>query len=182
MKRPDRFQVVLALLGVAAAVILLALLSNLRSPQPLRYRLDFDDRGPELLTVTIYDLAPDSLALVPLEREVMAGSARRDVVRDLVAYLAEPSGDGRAPLPPGTHLLHYFEGEDGEATLDLSAEIQSVPGDGGILEERLRLTALVRTLSENLDGVKRVRLLALGQPLERWGEHLTLGPSVDVNL
>jgi hypothetical protein len=182
VKRPDPLSAVLGLLGVAAAVILVFLLLNLREAQPLRYRLDLAERGAPLRTVTVYVLDVDSLALVPLKREVLAGSARRDLVRELVAYLAETSPGTRTPLPPGTELLHYFEDGAGEAVLDLSAEIQRIPSQGGILEERLRLAALVRTLAENVDGVERVRLLAQGQPVERWGDHLTLGPSLEVTL
>jgi hypothetical protein len=45
----------------------------------------------------------------------------------------------------------------------------------------LKLSALTRTLAENLDGVERLRLLVNGQPLVRWGEHLRPGPVLEVS-
>jgi hypothetical protein len=48
------------------------------------------------------------------------------------------------------------------------------------LEERLRLSALCRTLGESLPGVERMRFLVHGQALDRWGGHIQVGPSIAV--
>ena len=129
------------------------------------------DRGTPLRTVTIYYLAADSLALAPQQREILGGKSRREQAQALVKYLSQSSGGLRAPLPPGTDLVHYFEDTDGLAVLNFNERIAVVRGQG-IAEERLRLSALVRTMAENMSGVKRVRLLMLGRPLEGWGAHL----------
>jgi hypothetical protein len=169
---------VLVGLGALAAV---GRLVNLRQPAPLRYRADLTEKGQALRSITVYYVDEGSLALVPRQREVLGGRSPRHVADDLVTYLTlEPEGC-LAPIPPGASLLHVFVSDEGEATLDFSAEIESGEG-AGIFEDRQKLLALARTMVENLDGVERIRLLVLGRPLERWGAHLALGPGgyVDV--
>jgi hypothetical protein len=160
--------------GAVAAVALVIMLINLRSPAPLRYRIDLEDRGTRLSTVTVYYLHPQTQALVARDREVLGGRPRREVAANLVDYLSQGSGELAPVLPPGTRLLHFFVTGDGEAILDLSAQVQSVRA-AGILEERRKLTAISRTMAENLEGVERVRLLVLGRPLDRWATHLRPG-------
>jgi spore germination protein GerM len=160
------------LAGFVVAAIAVAVLLNLRSgEQPVRYRVDLSRRGVELSTVTLYYLDADSLKLVPVQREVVAARSRRELAQDLVAYLAESTGGERPPLPAGTRLLHFFENGTGQATLDFNAQVEYLQANG-IEEEELRLTALIRTLGENLPGIQSVRLLALGRPLQHWGGHL----------
>jgi spore germination protein GerM len=172
MNLRDRPWVVWTVAGFAVAAIGVVVLLNLRSTQqPVRYRVDLSRRGPELSTVTLYYLDADSLKLVPVQREVVAAHSRRELAQDLVAYLAEPAGKTRSPLPPGTRLLNFFENGSGQATMNFNAQIEYLEANG-IEEEELRLTALTRTLGENLSGVVSVRLLVLGRPLSHWGSHL----------
>jgi spore germination protein GerM len=169
--------------GAAVVVGLAALFVSvrlLREPQPLRYRIDLSERGTALQTVTVYYLDPDSLALAPREREVLAGSDRQALAQELVAFLSEPGEGTRPALPTGVELLHFFEDGNGEAVLDFDQTIQDVSAES-IQGERLRLSALTRTLAENLSGVERIRLLVHGQPLLRWGEHLRPGPVLEVS-
>ena len=149
--------------------------------QDLRERINAGgfDRGVGLATVTVYYLASDSLGLVAREREVLDGLPRPDLARDLVGYLADPPPGLRSPLPRGTRLLHFFEDGDGEAILNFDDGITKVRGRS-IPEERLRLSALTRTLADNLPELARVRLMVHGRPLTRWGSHLEPGPSLEV--
>jgi hypothetical protein len=172
--------VVWTLAGFAVAALCVVVLLNLRSaPEAARYRVDLSRRGVELSTVTVYALDADSLKLVPVQREVVAARSRRELAQDLVAYLAEPAGDNRAPLPPGTRLHHFNENGSGQATLNFNAQIEYLQADG-IEEEELRLAALTRTLGENLPGITSIRLLALRRPLKRWGGHLQPEGAVEV--
>lgn len=164
--------VVWTLAGFAVAAVGVVVLLNLRSaPEPVRYRVDLSRHGVELSTVTLYYLDADSLKLVPVQREVVAARSRRELAQDLVTYLTEPVQGQRAPLPPGTRLEHFFENGTGQATLDFNAQVEYLKANS-IEEEELRLTALIRTLGENLSGIKTVQLLALGRPLRHWGSHL----------
>lgn len=174
-----RWWVILSVSGAVVSAVLVIMLLNLRSSQPLRYRVDLNRKGDALQTVTLYYLKPDSLELVTVEREVLGGRTRRDLASDLVNYLSIPAEPYRSPLPAGTRLLNFFESGDGEAVMNFNAQIGFVGGDG-ILEEKLRLSALTRTLAENLGGIKKVRLLMLSRPLEHWGNHLDPGEAVEV--
>jgi hypothetical protein len=181
VKRPSRrLWLVLGALGVVRALSVWVTLHSLREPQPLRYRLDLAERGTGLNTVTVYTLAPDSLVLVPLDRHVLAEDTRREMVEELVAYLSEAADPALAPLPEGTRVLHFFEDGEGEAVIDFNARFEDMRA-AGIREERLKLTALVRTLAENLDGVERIRILVNGRPLDRWGDHLKPEPVLEVD-
>jgi len=179
MKSRRRLWIGLGAAAVVAAGVALIMLARLHEPQVLRYRVDLSSRGTELQTVTIYYLAADSLALVPREREVLGGNPRRVLAQDLVTYLTESPEGLRAPLPGGSRLLNFFEDGQGEAVLNFNEGIGGVRGRG-ITEERLRLAALVRTVSENVGGVDRMRFLILGRPLDRWGSHLSLAPTLEV--
>jgi spore germination protein GerM len=181
MKRPSRrLWLILGAAGLVLAVAVFFVLRGLREPQPLRYRLDLTERGAAVAPVTVYYLAADSLALVPAPRHVLGEGSRRQMAEELVSYLSEDTDTERAPLPPGTRVIHFFETGDGEAVVDLNARFQDVRAEG-IREERMRLSALVRTLAENLDGVERIRILVHGRPLDRWGEHLEPGPVLEVD-
>jgi spore germination protein GerM len=167
-------------LAVTIAVIVIAFSLDRRDIEPLAFRLDLADRGVALQTTTVYFLAADSLRLVADTREVPPGGDRSQLAQELVAHLAEAPENRRAPLPEGTALLHYFETGTGEAVLDFNARVTAIAGRG-ILEERMRLDALARTMTESLPGVERLKLLVHGRPLERWGEHVELGPTVEAN-
>lgn len=179
MKRSRRFWFIVGGTAVAAAAVLLVMLARLHEPQVLRYRVDLAGRGTELQTVTIYYLAADSLALVPREREVLGGGPRRTLAQNLVEYLTESPEGLRSPLPAGVRLLNFFEDGQGEAILNFNEGIAGVRGRG-ITEERLRLAAVIRTVAENVGGVDRMRFLILGRPLEQWGDHLALEPTLEV--
>lgn len=180
MKPVSKTVALFVVLAVALGVALIFLAVDLRAPRTLRQPVDTAFPGTELRTVLVQYMAADSLALIPLPREVMVSEGRRGLVRDLVAHLATAPNGLRAPLPPGTHLLHYFEAEGGGVILDLSAEMETLSAES-IEEEHLRLAALVRTLAENVEGVKRLRFLVQGNPLDAWGRHLRPGPWLEVD-
>jgi len=162
-----------ALLLAAAVVTLALLLDDLRTPQPLRFRMDLAARGTPLKTVTVYLAHPDSSKLVPVTREIVVGENESRTAGDLVAHLTRSSAEGDAPLPEGTELLHFFRDGEGGVVLDFNEKLIEVEARG-IGEERLRLDALTRTVTENLDGIGRLWILVHGRPLERWGTHLDL--------
>ena len=172
--------VLFGVFGTALAAGLIVLGLNVRAPHTFRQPLDMSDPGTGLKTVLVYYVETDSLRLVPRPRDVTSGLGRRGMVSDLVSYLSRSEGSYQAPLPDGTELLHYFEADPGSIVLDLNAPMTNL-GARSIDEERLRLTALARTVGENVDGVKRIRLLVLGTPIERWGRHLRPGPWVVVD-
>jgi hypothetical protein len=170
----------LALLaGLAAVIVVYLVLDRQRTPPDLRRRADLADPGLTLRSVTLYVVEPDSLLLVPLDREVMAGEGTGAMVRVLVEQLAEPRERLVAPLPEKARVLHCFQVGESELVLDFNAALTAA-AEGNIVMEELRLAALCRTLADNLPGVTRVRLLVHGQPLTRWGDHLAIPGVLEV--
>jgi hypothetical protein len=167
------------LLAVAAAAVVYLVLDRQRTPPDFRFRVNLGDQGVVLRTVTVYVVEPDSLALVPLSREVLAEDGLGPLVRMLVEQMAEPREGLRAPLPPGARVLHCFRVGGAELVLDFNEALGGTAG-GNIVLEQLRLMALCRTLADNVPGVSRVRLLVHGQPLTRWGDHLALPEAVEI--
>jgi len=175
---PGRLGWTLLGLAVVALAVLGWLLFGLRQPQPVPVGLDLTDPGPALRTVTVYYLEPDTLLLRGEQRQVFAGQADRGLISELVATLGRSGATFRAPLPEGTHLLHYFEeGAGGEIVLDFDHTIESWEG-ASLWEEQLRFTALARTFAENLGPDRKLRLLVEGRPLARWGRHIRLDPVI----
>ncbi len=167
--------VVIAAVTLAAAAVFV----NLRQPDSVHYQLDLTGRGTALRPVVVYYISADSTALAPRRREVLAESSRQDLARDLVTFLTRPAPGLETPLPSGTELLHYFEDGEGTAVLDFNRRFAAVEGKG-ILEERLKLSAFVRTLGENLPNIREVRVLVEGRPLTTWGRHLEPGSRLEV--
>ena len=162
-------------LGLAALLGLGLVLTQLQQPQHFADVMDMKPSGVSLRTVTVYYVASDTLLVVPRERAIVDRGSRKSVVEELILFLSESGADHRAPLPPGTRLNHVFENGEGELVLDFSGPLDAVSG-GSVLEDRLRLTALARTLAENVEGLERLRILVHGRPLTHWGRHIHLEP------
>lgn len=175
----ERPVLIAMMLFLAALVGVYAVVDAFRTSRVLSDTVNLDRRGQELTTVTVFHLNPGGLTLVPGARAVPVRSNQTQTARDLITFLRESPEGLASPLPPGTRLLHCFVSPRGEITLDFSAEILNLPG-GSVQEDRLRLSALLRTLSENLGPVESVRLLVEGKPLQQWGRHLRLDASIDM--
>ena len=170
----------IALILFAAALVgVYAVVDTFRASRVLGDTVNLDRTGQPLTTVTVFHVDPDSLAVVPGTRAIPVRANQTQTARDLMTFLRESPGRLASPLPADTRLLHCFVSPRGEITLDFSAEILNLPG-GSVQEDRLRLSALLRTLSENLGPLESVRLLVEGKPLHRWGAHLRLEASVDM--
>lgn len=162
--------------AAAAIAVVVTLLLVPREPERLGAPLDLEADGFALRSATVYYLAEDSLSLVPAERHVLGHDTLREQVEDLVDLLASPAAGLRAPLPAGVRLLHVYWSEQ-TLVLDFTLALEGMAGMS-ILEDRLRLSALVRTLAQNVGNADRIRLLVHGRPLTRWGEHLVLDPVI----
>lgn len=170
----------LILLGIAVVLLVgfALVVRGLRQPQEFAPGIELAEEGVHLRTTTVYYLAADTLSLAPRERELLVRSSRRALTEDLVGFMTQPAEGVRPALPEDTRLLHVFE-RDGELVLDFSVGLETM-ASRSVLEDRLRLTAFLRTLVENLDRLERVRLLVHGRPLEVWGAHIRLEPVIDV--
>ena len=173
----DKKPLIPVVLFLAAVIGVFAVVQNFRTTSILTDPIDMRKTGQSLTNVTVFYLDVDSLSVVPSTRSVAVRVNQTEFIRDLITFLWESPGSLEAPLPHNTRLLHCFVSSRGEITLDFSAEILELPG-GSIQEERLRLSALLRTLSENISPLDKVRLLVEGKSLEQWGSHLRLDQAI----
>jgi hypothetical protein len=125
-------------------------------------------------TARLFFASRDGAGLVSETRDLPDVADRRDRVAALIAELDRgPRGGGVATLPPGTTVLHVYLDERGLMTLDLSRAFQE-RFEGGTTAEYLAVASLVRTLSANVPGVKRVLIVCGGAPVATLGGHLPL--------
>jgi spore germination protein GerM len=122
----------------------------------------------------LWFVARSGEALVSEPREVIEQAGLHERVAALLDELVRgPTGAGLTLLPAGTTLRHAYLDERGLLTLDLSGVFRS-GFRGGAGAEELAVGALVRTLGDNLPGVKWVMIVCEGVPLASLGGHLPL--------
>lgn len=125
--------------------------------------------------VTLYFADPQWTRLVP-EKATMANEPDkgRKITR-LVELLARgPTGEAGPVLPRTAKARQVFLGRDGLAIIDLDAGFEELRGQG-VAAELLTVFAIVHTVTQNVDGISSVRLLAGGREIE------TLAGNVSIN-
>lgn len=140
-----------------------------------------DSANSGMKAVRLYFASPDGDSLVIETRDLAERTTLHERVASLVGELDRgPRDGGIAPLPPGTSARFAYLDDGGLLTLDLSRSF--VQGfRGGSSAEYLAVASLVRTLSANLPGVKRVLLVCGGEPLATLGGHVPLDRPIDVS-
>ena len=119
-------------------------------------------------------------SLVSESREVIDQSGLHERVAALVDELVRgPAGPGLTLLPARTTLRYAYLDDQGRLTLDLSGAFRT-GFHGGAGAEELAVGALVRTLGDNLPGVRQVMIVCDGAPLGSLGGHLPLDRPLDV--
>ena len=133
-----------------------------------------DTAGTGFQSARLWFVARSGDALVSEPREVIEQAGLHERVAALLDELVRgPTGAGLTLLPAGTTLRHVYLDERGLLTLDLSGAFRS-GFRGGAGAEELAVGALVRTLGDNLPGVKWVMIVCEGVPLASLGGHLPL--------
>lgn len=140
-----------------------------------------DTTGAGVRAVTLWFGAADGSGLVSERRELPDAPALHDRVSSLIAELDRgPRSGAVAVLPAGTYLLHVYSDDRGLVTCDLSRSF--VQGfHGGSTAEWLAVASLVRTIGDNVPGVKRVLFVCGGAPIPTLGGHLPLDRPLDVS-
>jgi hypothetical protein len=100
-----------------------------------------------------------------------------ELLRSLVAiYLDKTSPH---PLPIGSDIRGVYLVDPGVAVIDINAAF----ADGhrsGVLEEELTVASLVQTLSANIPGILKVKILVEGKPRDTLAGHIDLSGFFDV--
>jgi hypothetical protein len=131
--------------------------------------------------VTLY-VAPDDVGVLRAQSaQVPLPSVRQqraeEVLRALIALYLDKSSPH--PLPPGSDIRSVYLVDPGLAVIDLNAAF----ADGhrsGILTEELSVASLIETLSTNVPGITRVKILVEGTQRETLAGHADLSNFFDV--
>jgi spore germination protein GerM len=124
--------------------------------------------------VTLYFLTPDGEMLAAERRRIFRTATVNDRARQAIqAILDGPEGRLLRSIPPGTRILEIFVARDGTAFVDLSAEFRWGL-ETGSSDAVLAVYAVVNTLAQNFEEIRRVKLLLDGEELDSVGGHLDL--------
>jgi hypothetical protein len=100
-----------------------------------------------------------------------------ELLRAVVALYVNKSSPH--PLPAGSDIRSVYLVDPGLAVIDMNAAL----ADGhrsGVLAEELTVASLIQTLSANISGILRVKILVEGQQRETLAGHADLSNIFDV--
>ena len=132
--------------------------------------------------VTLYVAYDDIGILRAQAAQIPMPSVRQEraeeVLRALIAlYLDKTSPH---PLPPGSDIRSVYLVDPGLAVIDVNAAL----ADGhrsGVLAEELTVASLIQTLSTNIPGILKVKILVEGKQRETLAGHADLSNFFDVS-
>ena len=130
--------------------------------------------------ITLYVAYDDAGILRPQSARLPLPSERQQRAHELLRalleiYLDQPSPH---PIPPGSEVRDVYLVDPGLAVIDTNAAL----ADGhrsGILVEELTVISLVQTLTANVPGVSRVKILVDGKERETLAGHADLSALYD---
>jgi germination protein M len=125
------------------------------------------------ITATLFYVAEDGMALVPVQREVPFGESVADQARAIVEAQLAPGDPQVSAIPAGVKLHDVFVTERGDAFVNLSADI-TTKHPGGSLLEVFTVYSIVNALTVNLPAVTRVQILVEGKEVETLAGHVDL--------
>jgi sporulation and spore germination protein len=131
--------------------------------------------GPERkINATLFFVSEDGLSLVPMKREVAFGEPIAEQAKRIIeAQLIDSPAPLANAVPPGTTLRAVFVSDQGDAFIDLSADV-TAKHPGGALDELFTVYSLVNALTVNLPAVKRVQILIGGKEADTLAGHVDL--------
>jgi spore germination protein GerM len=125
------------------------------------------------ITATLFYVAEDGMALVPVQREVPFGESVADQARAIVEAQLAAAPPQLSAIPAGVSLRNVFVTERGDAFVDVSADI-SARHPGGSLDEIFTVYTLVNALTVNLPAITRVQILVEGKEVDTLAGHVDL--------
>jgi hypothetical protein len=132
-------------------------------------------------SVVLFFAHPGGRTLAAESREIYDTASPLDRMKQTVVQLiAGPAASsGLLPvLPPETALLDLFLDPEGTAYVDLGRELVRRLRPS-VTSEMLAAQSLAHTLSFNYPGIRRVRLLVMGEEIRTLTGHLDLGQGIE---
>jgi spore germination protein GerM len=131
--------------------------------------------------VTLFVAYDDISVLRAQSAQIPMPSVRQqraeELLRALLALYLEKSSPHQ--LPQGSDIRSVYLVDPGLAVIDVNAAL----ADGhrsGVLSEELTVASLIQTLSANLPGILRVKILVEGKQRETLAGHADLSSFFDV--
>jgi hypothetical protein len=132
--------------------------------------------------VTLFVAYDDTGVLHAQSAQIPLPSVRQqraeELLRALLALYLDKSSPH--PLPPGADVRSVYLVDPGLAVIDINAAF----ADGhrsGVLEEELTVASLIQTLSANLPGILKVKILVEGKERQTLAGHADLSSFFDVS-
>jgi hypothetical protein len=132
--------------------------------------------------VTLFVAYDDIGILRPQPAQISMPSVRQqraeEVLRALIALYLEKTSPHS--LPPGSAIRSVYLVGPGLAVIDVNAAF----ADGhrsGVLAEELSVASLIETLSANISGIVKVKILVEGKPRDTLAGHADLSSLFDVS-
>jgi spore germination protein GerM len=126
------------------------------------------------ITATLFYATPDGEALAGVRREVpLADGAVAQGRQILIAQMAAAPEGYVATIPAGTTVRAFYITAQGDAFVDLSAEV-STQHPGGSTTELLTVYTIVNAVAANLPAVRRVQILINGEEADTLAGHVDL--------
>jgi hypothetical protein len=132
--------------------------------------------------VTLFVAYDDLGILHPQAAQIPLPSVRQQRAEELLRALISLYTDKNSPhpLPPGSDIRSVYLVDPGLAVIDVDAAF----ADGhrsGVLSEELTVASLIQTLSANLPGILRVKILVEGKQRDTLAGHADLSNFFDVS-
>ena len=130
--------------------------------------------------VTLYVAYDDPGNLRAEGARIPLPSARQQRAEELLRALLEIylSKDSPHPLAPGADVRAVYLVDPGLAVIDLNSALAN-GHRSGVLEEELTVTSLIQTLTANIPGILRVKILVDGKDRETLAGHADLSDFYD---
>ena len=132
--------------------------------------------------VTLYVAYDDDGVLHAQTAQIPLPSVRQqraeELLRSLIALYLDKSSPH--PLPPGSDIRSVYLVDPGLAVIDLNAAF----ADGhrsGVLTEELTVASMIQTLSANIPGILKVKILVEGKQRDTLAGHADLSAFFDVS-
>jgi Sporulation and spore germination len=131
---------------------------------------------------TLYVAYDDIGVLRPRSARIPLPAGRQERAEELLRALLDVYLDKASPhvLGPGSEIRDVYLVDPGLAVVDLNAAFAN-GHRSGVLVEELTVASLVQTLSTNVPGITRIRILVDGKERETLAGHVDLTSFYDVS-
>ena len=183
---PRNLRITLGILGVGVLIGLISLRGLHRRIQSLGETPSSEEQArrdllaPAISTPTdvkvkskiFWGSGPDKIAAVEVELALSADPVQRakQVIRELIAN--PPTAEQRT-IPADAVLLGFYILPDGTAIADFSDALASET-PSGILSEEIAVDSIARTLENNVNLLRHLKILIHGQEVDTLAGHLDL--------